>query len=104
MTNEDYIQAAIASRLDPINPSVSEFEYLEHTEFEARLYLAARNYVLYRWLKQSDCILTWKNLVNDQETVDFVEQQNVSLDIIEFAFRFCHRYRYINYGIHAFSR
>lgn len=91
------LNAAIASRLDPDSPSLKELEYLNHDHIDK--YVAARNYVLYQWLSRPDRILTWECLQKDIETNNFIDQHNVSLEILEYAFQFCHRYRYINYGI-----
>jgi hypothetical protein len=94
MANEDYIQAAIASRLLPDRLSDKE---RDHGHVES--YIVARNFVLYQWLKQPDRILTWEGISKDKKTNDFIDQHNVSLEVIELAFQFCHRYRFINYGI-----
>lgn len=96
MAHEEYIQAAIASRLFPDRLSAKEIDYIDDDDVQE--YLAARNFVLYQWLKRPDRILTWESLSNDNDTSSFMDQHNVSLEFIKYSFQFCHRYRYINYG------
>jgi hypothetical protein len=98
MANDDYIKAAIASRLFPDRPSEKEKIYVDYFDLDS--YLVARNFVLHTWLKEPDRILTWDDISSHKDTNDFIDQHNVSLEWIEFAFHFCHRYRYINYGIY----
>jgi hypothetical protein len=97
MANDDYIRAAIASRLLPDRLSEKEEIHIDHG---VQKYLLARNFVLHTWLKEPDRILTWDGLSSHKDTNDFIDQHNLSLEWIQFAFSFCHRYRYINYGIY----
>ncbi|KAK5666333.1 hypothetical protein QVD99_007092 [Batrachochytrium dendrobatidis] len=96
----DHIEAAVASRLPPNEITTEEaasFPIYGNNIRLSQRYLRARNWILSIWLFNPQIFLTIENVLDTGQV--FMNYNIFDKTVVSNAFKFLHRYRYINFGL-----